>query len=100
MRTETWNLRWAFWTALLLALGTILVLVSGTTFTTNEERPLYELGQMHRPAGIAVGVLALGLAMLLARGGRQLRVLTLILLGTAVFDVGLGFQPYRWPVSL
>jgi len=49
--------------AALVAACTLWLIISGASFSPNEYRPLYSLGQTHELAGVAVGILMAGLAV-------------------------------------
>lgn len=58
---------WQHRFALLLAVWALFVVITGTAFTTNEERPFHDFGQWHAMAGTLAGILTLGLAVWLLR---------------------------------
>lgn len=59
--------RWLHRYAVLLAVCTALLFVTGPAVSSNQERPLYSLGQSHAWLGAAVSLLMAGLAIWLSR---------------------------------
>ena len=72
--------------AILVVLLTAALLVTGPAVTSNENRPLYDLGQWHPWLGAALTLLVGGLAIGLWRGGYRVRLRQL---GWATFAVSL-----------
>lgn len=80
----------------------LLALTVGTTVTSNEERPLYALGQWHAPLGTLAGILTIGLAVWLRRSEQHvwLRRLAWIAVAGVVAECLLGLPPMPQPPAL
>lgn len=85
---RTWLHRYT----VLLSTGTLAQILIGAFVTTNPERPLYSLGELHRVLGVAVNVLTIGLTLWLTRmdDGARLRRLGWIAAGAVVTLTVLG----------
>jgi cytochrome c oxidase assembly protein subunit 15 len=88
--------------AALVAACSLDAIVTGSTVTTNEERPLYSFGEWHAPAGALVGILTIGLAVWLSRTEQRgwLRRLGWITLTAVVAECLLGLPPAPQPAAL
>ena len=85
---------WLHRFANLLAVGTLLLLVTGAFVTSNEERPFYSFGQAHFTIAGTVGILAVGLVIWswLVKTRAWLRALGWIVLATGAVEAALGMQ--------
>jgi hypothetical protein len=85
---RTWLHRYT----VLLSTVTLAQILIGAFVTTNPERPLYSLGELHRVLGVAVNVLTIGLTLWLTRmdDGARLRRLGWIAAGAVVTLTVLG----------
>ncbi len=88
--------------AFLVAAFSLVALTIGPTVTSNEERPLYELGQWHTPAATLAGALTVGLALWLYRAEQRgwLRRLAWITVAGFITEGLLGFPPLPQPPAL
>jgi hypothetical protein len=86
---------WLHRCAILLAAVALGSVFTGAAVTSNEERPLYSLGQCHLwlSAGVIVLAVAAVLSMRSAGAGLWLRRLGWIALGLVVVEAGLGLLP-------
>jgi len=86
---------WLHRCAILLAAVAFLSMCTGTCVTSNEERPLYSVGQCHiwLSAGVAVLTIALVLCMRSAGAGSWPRRLGWIVVAGVAVEAVLGFQP-------
>ena len=75
--------------AVALAACTLLLVITGAVVTTNEERPLYWLGQYHTPIGIAV--LAIAAVLAVAVRGTAQRKLVWGALAAIAAESALGY---------
>ncbi|MGA2877604.1 MAG: hypothetical protein ABSG13_01500 [Bryobacteraceae bacterium] len=93
-----WLHRYAF----LLAAAALVSIVTGAAFTTNEERPLYSLGQSHLMVGMAAGILTVGLVIWLLQTERRLwmRRLAWIALAIVIVETLLGFITVPQPPAV
>lgn len=80
--------------AVLLAASTVLLFVTGTVVTSNEERPGYAIGQTHEWFGAAVTLLLAGLAIWLWRVHERvwLHRFVLIALGVNIVQDVMGIE--------
>jgi hypothetical protein len=87
--------RWLHRCAILLAAVALLSVFTGACVTSNEERPLYSVGQCHLwlSAGVAVLAIATVLCMRSAGAGLWLRRLGWIVLAGVAVEAGLGLLP-------
>ena len=94
---------WLHRYAVLLAVCTLLLVVTGASFASNEERPLYSLGRGHPVEGMLVGILTIGLAiwMSLVENPAWLRRLAWLALAAVILEgvLGLPADPVS-PASL
>src|SRR5271165_6506616 len=81
--------------AILLAASTALLFVSGPAVSSNEERPLYSLGQTHMWLGALVGLLTAGLVIRLWRTKERawLQRVAWAALGVYIVESLLGLMP-------
>jgi cytochrome c oxidase assembly protein subunit 15 len=93
---------WLHRYAVLLAVCTFVLSVTGTFVSSSEERPLASVGQGHYTEGISVGILTIGLAVWLSRSEKRawLRKLGWIALAAVMVESGLGFWPAPRPTAL
>src|ERR1700682_1835313 len=63
---------WLHRYAVVVAVCTALLIITGPAVSTNEARPLYFLGQIHELLGAAVSILMAGLAIWLTRLKEQI----------------------------
>jgi heme A synthase len=94
--------RWLQRYAVLLAAASLLSVVTGAAFTTNEERPLYSFGQSHLIVGIFAGVLTIGLVtwLLLAEKRVWMWWLAWIALAIVIAETLLGFITVPQPPAI
>ena len=87
--------RWLYRCAILLAAVALVSVFTGAAVTSNEERPLYSLGQIHLwlSAGVTVFTIALVLWMRSAGAGSWLWRLGWMALSVVTVEAGLGFLP-------
>ena len=87
--------RWLHRCAIILAVLALLSVFTGAAVTSNEERPLYSLGQTHYwlSAGVAILTIALALWLRSAGAGFWLRRLSWIAPATVACEAILGFLP-------
>jgi heme A synthase len=85
--------RWLQRYAGLLAAAALFAIITGDSFTTNEERPLYSFGQIHLIAGGFAAVLTIGLVtwLLLTEKRAWMRRLAWIALAIVIAESLLGF---------
>jgi heme A synthase len=94
--------QWLHRYALLIAAAALVSIVTGAAFTTNEERPLYSLGQSHLMVGMAAGILTVGLVIWLLQTERRLwmRRLAWIALAIVIVETLLGFITVPQPPAV
>jgi len=94
--------QWLHRYALLIAAAGLVCIVTGAAFTTNEERPLYSLGQSHLMVGMAAGILTVGLVIWLLQTERRLwmRRLAWIALAIVIVETLLGFITVPQPPAV
>lgn len=97
MPASTWNgpsSPWLHRYAALLAACTLLLLLTGPSVSSNEERPLYSFGQIHPWAGASAGILTIGLVIWLSKAEKRawLRRLGWVILGAVLVESLLGLQ--------
>jgi hypothetical protein len=87
--------RWLHRCAILMAAVALLSVFTGAAVTSNEERPLYSVGQWHLwlSAGVAVLAIAVVLCLRSAGAGLWLRRLGWIVLAGVAVEAGLGLLP-------
>ena len=87
--------RWLHRCAILLAATAFLSVFTGAAVTSNEERPLYSVGQYHLWLSLGVTVLAIAavLCMRSAGAGLWLRRLAWMALAGVATEAVLGFMP-------
>jgi len=93
---------WLSRCAILLAAAALLSVVTGAAFTTNEERPLYSLGQSHLTLGVFTGILTIGLVIWLLRTEKRawMRRLALIALALVIAETLFGFITVPQPPAV
>src|SRR5215472_4128099 len=91
--------RWLHRCAILLAAAAFLSVFTGAAVTSNEERPLYSVGQYHLwlSAGVTVLAIAAVLCMRSAGAGPWLRRLGWMALAGVAAEAALGFIPLPQP---
>ena len=87
--------RWLHRCAILLAAAACLSVFTGAAVTSNEERPLYSVGQYHLWLSVGVTVLAMAavLSMRSAGAGLWLRRLAWMALAGVATEAVLGVMP-------
>ena len=87
---------WLHRSAVLLAVAAFLLALTGATVTSNEERPLYSVGQFHLWLGGCVAFLTSGVALGIRGPSQQpwLRRLSRIALAVVAGLTFLGFLPF------
>jgi hypothetical protein len=95
---------WLHRYAVLVAVCTALLFITGTAVTSNEERPLYSLGQGHMWLGVAVTILMVVLVTWLSRLKERawLRQMVWAGLGANIVEdlLGLATAPQPAPVRI
>lgn len=93
---------WLHRYSVVLAACSLLLVITGTSVSDNEERPLYFLGQGHVIAAAVVGVLTIGLVFWLSRVEKRagLRRLGWIILAAVVIESLLGLPPAPLPPAV
>lgn len=88
--------------AILLAAAWLLCVVTGDAFTTNEERPLYTLGQSHLIVAVAGGILTIGffIWLVLAEKRVWMRRLAWIALAIVIAESLLVFMTVPQPPAV
>jgi heme A synthase len=93
---------WLHRCAILLAVVAFLSMCTGTTVTSNEERPLYAVGECHLwlSAGVAMLSIAAVLCMRSAGAGLWVRRLGWMVLAVVAVEAALGFLPLPQPPAV
>jgi heme A synthase len=94
--------RWFERCSIILAVASLLSVVTGAAFTTNEERPFYSLGQSHLMIGVFTGILTVGLVIWLLRTDKRIamRRLAWIALAIVIAETFLGFIAVPQPPAV
>ena len=94
--------RWLQRYAVLLAVASLFAIITGTAFTTNEERPLYSLGQSHLTISVFTGILTIGLLIWLSLADQRawIRGLAWMALAILIVETLLGFIAVPQPPAI
>ena len=94
--------RWLQRYAVLLAVASLFAIITGTAFTTNEERPLYSLGQSHLAISVFTGILTIGLVVWLSLADKRawIRGLAWMALAILIVETLLGFIAVPQPPAI
>jgi heme A synthase len=90
---------WLHPLAVVLAAGSLLLVVTGAAVSDNEERPLYALGHWHAFVGAIVGTLTIGLVVWIWRMEKRaaVRRLAAVVLAVVLIESLLGLQTAPQP---
>src|SRR6266849_5043298 len=93
---------WVHRYAVLVTVCTALLFITGPVVTTNDQRPLYSLGQTHAWLGAAVTILVAGLVIWMSRmkDSAWLRQLVWAALGANVVQDLMALQPDPIPAPV